>query len=72
MSAKRWHDQGKSGWNTLLLFVLILGIVFFVTRLLIGKGDEGEIQYGMPEIKKRSVQRATVVAFHIGFGSVND
>lgn len=42
---RRWHDLGKSGWFTLLLFVPLANL-FVGIYLWVKKGDEGPNQYG--------------------------
>lgn len=45
--AKRWHDNGQSGWLALLSLVPIVNIVLGL-MLLFGRGTEGSNRYGPP------------------------
>lgn len=42
---RRWHDLGKSGWFTLLLFIPLVNL-FVALYLWVKKGDEGPNEYG--------------------------
>lgn len=42
---RRWHDLGKSGWFTLLLFIPLVNL-FVAIYLWVKKGDEGPNEYG--------------------------
>ena len=44
--AKRWHDRGKSGWWTLIVFVPIVGSIWILVELGCLSGDEGANDYG--------------------------
>lgn len=44
--AKRWHDRGKSGWWTLIVFVPIIGAIWALVELGFLAGTEGPNQYG--------------------------
>ena len=44
--AKRWHDRGKSGWWTLILFVPIIGALWMLIECGFLRGTEGDNQYG--------------------------
>ena len=43
---KRWHDRGKSGWWMLILFIPLLGFVWFLIECGFLQGTEGPNQYG--------------------------
>ena len=42
---RRWHDLGKSGWFTLLLFIPLVNL-FVALYLWVKKGDEEPNEYG--------------------------
>lgn len=44
--AKRWHDRGKSGWWTLILFVPLIGFIWWLVECGFLRGTEGPNQYG--------------------------
>ena len=44
--AKRWHDRGKSGWWSLIIFVPILGVLWWLVECGFLRGTEGPNQYG--------------------------
>lgn len=44
--AKRWHDRGKSGWWTLIIFVPFIGAIWLLVELGILEGARGPNQYG--------------------------
>ncbi len=44
--AKRWHDLGKSGWWTLILFVPLIGFIWALVECGCFKGTEGANKYG--------------------------
>jgi uncharacterized membrane protein YhaH (DUF805 family) len=46
--AKRWHDHGKSGWWTLILFVPVLGFFWWLIECGTKEGDPGPNAYGPP------------------------
>jgi uncharacterized membrane protein YhaH (DUF805 family) len=43
---KRWHDRGKSGWWMLILFIPLLGFVWFLVECGFLPGTAGPNQYG--------------------------
>jgi uncharacterized membrane protein YhaH (DUF805 family) len=43
---KRWHDRGKSGWWTLILFVPLIGFIWFLVECGFLRGTDGPNQYG--------------------------
>ena len=45
---KRWHDRDKSGWWMLILFVPILGWIWFVIELGCLAGTPGPNRFGPP------------------------
>jgi uncharacterized membrane protein YhaH (DUF805 family) len=44
--AKRWHDQAKSGWWTLIALVPLLGAIYTIYMLGIKEGEPEANQYG--------------------------
>ena len=46
VSAKRWHDRGKSGWWSLLVLVPVIGWIWMLVELGFLKGTDGPNQYG--------------------------
>lgn len=44
--AKRWHDRGKSGWWSLLMFVPIIGWLWMLIECGFLRGTDGPNQYG--------------------------
>jgi uncharacterized membrane protein YhaH (DUF805 family) len=44
--AKRWHDRSKSGWWTLILFVPLIGAIWFLVECGFLRGTEGPNQFG--------------------------
>ncbi len=44
--AKRWHDHGKSGWWSLIIFVPIIGAIWMLVECGFLRGSEGPNQYG--------------------------
>jgi uncharacterized membrane protein YhaH (DUF805 family) len=44
--AKRWHDQAKSGWWTLIALVPLLGAIYMIYMLGIKEGEPEANQYG--------------------------
>jgi uncharacterized membrane protein YhaH (DUF805 family) len=44
--AKRWHDQAKSGWWTLIALVPVLGAIYTIYMLGIKEGEPEANQYG--------------------------
>ena len=44
--AKRWHDQAKSGWWTLIALVPLLGAIYMIYMLGIKEGEPAANQYG--------------------------
>jgi uncharacterized membrane protein YhaH (DUF805 family) len=44
--SKRWHDRGKSGWWMLILFIPLLGFIWFLIECGFLPGTEGPNQYG--------------------------
>jgi len=43
---KRWHDCDKSGWMNLILFIPIIGPLWFIGYLGFVRGTDGANQYG--------------------------
>jgi uncharacterized membrane protein YhaH (DUF805 family) len=46
VSAKRWHDRGKSGWWVLILFVPVLGFLWTLMENGFLRGTLGTNRYG--------------------------
>jgi uncharacterized membrane protein YhaH (DUF805 family) len=44
--AKRWHDQSKSGWWTLVVLIPLLGAIYMIYMLGIKEGEPAANQYG--------------------------
>ena len=44
--AKRWHDRGKSGWWSLIIFVPLIGVIWWLIECGILRGTEGPNNYG--------------------------
>lgn len=44
--AKRWHDQSKSGWWTLVVLIPLLGAIYMIYMLGIKEGEPEANQYG--------------------------
>ena len=44
--AKRWHDCSRSGWMTLVLFLPVIGLFWFLGYLGFVRGARGSNQYG--------------------------
>ena len=49
--AKRWHDCSKSGWMTLILFIPVIGVFWFIGYLGFVKGTQGSNPYGDDPLK---------------------
>ena len=46
IATKRWHDRGKSGWWSLIVFVPVIGGLWALIELGFLGGDEGSNDYG--------------------------
>lgn len=44
--AKRWHDQSRSGWWTLVALIPLLGAIYLIYMLGIKEGEPAANQYG--------------------------
>ena len=44
--AKRWHDRDKSGWWSLIIFVPIIGGIWFLVECGILEGTRGANRFG--------------------------
>jgi uncharacterized membrane protein YhaH (DUF805 family) len=44
--AKRWHDRDKSGWWTLIIFVPVIGFIWFLVECGILEGTRGANRFG--------------------------
>ena len=40
--AKRWHDLGMSGWNSIFLFIPLLGSLLLIFHLGLMEGNYGD------------------------------
>jgi uncharacterized membrane protein YhaH (DUF805 family) len=47
IATKRWHDRGKSGWWSLIVFVPIIGGLWALIELGFLGGNEGPNEYGV-------------------------
>ncbi len=47
---KRWHDRDKSGWWMLILFVPIVGAIWFLIELGFLRGTPGPNRFGPPAL----------------------
>ena len=47
-NAKRYHDLGKSGWNSLLCFIPIIGPPYLFLKLGVSKNGQEPNKYGPP------------------------
>jgi uncharacterized membrane protein YhaH (DUF805 family) len=45
VSVRRLHDINKSGWFFLVIFIPLIGLIWFII-MAITEGDKGENQYG--------------------------
>jgi uncharacterized membrane protein YhaH (DUF805 family) len=43
---KRWHDRGKSGWWSLIIFIPIIGPIWMFIECGFLAGEEGTNSYG--------------------------
>ncbi len=43
---KRWHDRDKSGWWSLILFVPLIGFIWFLVECGFLRGTEGPNRFG--------------------------
>lgn len=43
---KRWHDRDKSGWWSLIMFVPIIGAIWFLVECGFLRGTEGPNRFG--------------------------
>ena len=48
VAAKRWHDMGRSGWWTLIIFIPYVGAIGAFIALLVIPGTEGHNKYDIP------------------------
>ncbi len=51
--AKRWHDRGKSGWWSLILFVPVIGFFWWLIECGMLQGDPGPNAYRPPPVGVR-------------------
>ncbi len=50
VSVRRLHDTGRSGWMLLILFIPLIGVIWYFV-LLVSDGNAGDNKYG-PNLKK--------------------
>lgn len=48
--AKRWHDRDKSGWWSLILFIPLIGFIWFLVECGFLRGTEGPNRFGADPI----------------------
>jgi uncharacterized membrane protein YhaH (DUF805 family) len=48
---KRWHDRNKSGWWSLILFIPLVGPIWFLIELGFLRGTEGQNRFGPDPIR---------------------
>jgi uncharacterized membrane protein YhaH (DUF805 family) len=53
LCVKRMHDRGKSPWWFILLLVPVLGVLWAIVELALGRGSTGENQYGADPAEHR-------------------
>ena len=49
LSIKRWHDLGKSGWWNLVLFIPLIGPIWWLIAVGCTRGTWGHNKYGPGE-----------------------
>lgn len=73
---KRWHDRGKSGWMTLVLFVPVVGGLWWLYECGALAGEEGQNQYGLDprmfNVSEMSAGDIEDVTGQIAFGDDED
>jgi uncharacterized membrane protein YhaH (DUF805 family) len=50
ISIKRFHDRGKSGWWSLIMFIPLIGPIWWLIELGFLRGDPGPNTYGPPAV----------------------
>jgi uncharacterized membrane protein YhaH (DUF805 family) len=50
--AKRWHDRDKSGWWSLILFIPVIGPIWFLVECGCLRGSEGANGYGPDPLQR--------------------
>lgn len=50
ISVKRFHDRGKSGWWYLIIFIPLIGPLWWLIELGFFRGDPGPNAYGPPVV----------------------
>ena len=50
ISVKRFHDRGKSGWWYLIIFIPLIGPLWWLIELGFFRGDPGPNAYGPPAV----------------------
>jgi len=50
ISIKRYHDRGKSGWWSLIMFIPLIGPIWWLIELGFLRGDPGPNAYGPPVV----------------------
>lgn len=46
VTAKRWHDRGKSGWMVLISFIPVIGPIWTLIECGFLRGTQGRNSYG--------------------------
>jgi uncharacterized membrane protein YhaH (DUF805 family) len=46
IAIKRYHDRDKSGWWICIIFIPIIGIIWYIVELGFLRGTEGENRFG--------------------------
>jgi uncharacterized membrane protein YhaH (DUF805 family) len=49
--AKRWHDRGKSGWWSLIMFVPVIGGIWMLVECGFLRGTEGPNRFGSDPVE---------------------
>ena len=51
ITAKRWHDRDKSAWWILIVFIPIIGPIWYLVEVGFLKGTDGENRFGPDPLK---------------------
>ena len=51
ITAKRWHDRDKSAWWILIVFIPIIGPIWYLVEVGFIKGTDGENRFGPDPLK---------------------
>lgn len=52
---KRLHDRGKSAWWLILIFIPIIGTIYWIIDLGILRGEDITNEYGSPAVPPKGV-----------------